>query len=88
MQIVRAAQKIGAEALSPAATLNGTDPALPGYLPFTTKAMVDEAHRLGLVVLPWTVNRLSIVEYLYSIQVDGIITDCESSTSWFLYAMG
>lgn len=46
------------------------------------KAMVDEAHSLGVEVKPWTVNRMNIVEQLFDWQVDGIITDCKLSVSF------
>jgi hypothetical protein len=41
--------------------------------------MVAEVHKNGMLVKPWTVNRLNIVEQIYAWGVDGIITDCESS---------
>lgn len=31
------------------------DPTLPGYVPFTTKEMIDRAHKVGMTVKPWTV---------------------------------
>lgn len=77
-QIARAAHQIGADILSPTAETSvspSPDPAMMGYVPFTTKDMVDEAHRLGMTVKPYTVNRLNIVEQLLSWGVDGIITD-------------
>jgi glycerophosphoryl diester phosphodiesterase len=40
--------------------------------------MVDEAHKLGMQVKPWTVNVLNSVKQLVTdYNVDGIITDCE-----------
>ncbi|KAI0080053.1 PLC-like phosphodiesterase [Panus rudis PR-1116 ss-1] len=77
-QVAQAARHIGADILSPAAVSSegtGSDPTMAGYVPFTTRSMVDEAHALGLQVKPWTVNRLSIVEQLIQWHVDGIITD-------------
>lgn len=50
---------------------NVTDVNMPGFIPFTTKAMVDEAKKLGMKVEPWTPNRLNLIEYL--------VKDCESS---------
>ncbi|KAJ7102293.1 PLC-like phosphodiesterase [Mycena belliarum] len=41
----------------------------------TTRDMVDRAHQLGMLVKPWTVNRLEIAEDLIRWGVDGIITD-------------
>ena len=60
VQIANAAKYIKADVLSPAAFYwNGTshDPSLPGYIPFITRDMIDHAHRLGMLVIPWTVRR-------------------------------
>jgi glycerophosphoryl diester phosphodiesterase len=40
-----------------------------------TPALADEAHALGLKVVPWTVNDPSQMRRLIDIGVDGIITD-------------
>jgi hypothetical protein len=56
VQIARAAHAIGVDALSPAAIANGTDPNISGYVGFTSKEMIDEAHKFGINVLPWTVR--------------------------------
>jgi len=76
-QVVLAANSIGASIISPAALYDNStaDPNIPGYKPFTTKAMVTQAHKLGMLVKPWTVNRLNVVEQLVDWGVDGIITD-------------
>ncbi|KAJ4476588.1 PLC-like phosphodiesterase [Lentinula aciculospora] len=75
-QIASAAHAIKADILSPADVASSVaDPTLPEYIPFTTRSMVDYAHRLGMLVKPWTVNRLSIAEQLLDWNVDGIITD-------------
>lgn len=66
-RISQAAKSVKANTLSPIA---GSLPAL-----FTTKEMVQEAHKLGLTVVPWTVNDLTIAESLIEIGVDGIISD-------------
>lgn len=58
-KIAYAAASINVTILSPADTdLNSPvdDPTEAGYIPFTTKAMVDRAHELGLKVIPWTVS--------------------------------
>jgi glycerophosphoryl diester phosphodiesterase len=74
--IVKAAHSFGAYALSPVHgnPQNGkvTD---PGYQPYTTKAMVDEAHRFGMKVIPWTVDDPPTMNKLIDDGVDGIITD-------------
>lgn len=76
-KIAEAAKLINADILSPVATHghSAADPEQPGYNPFTTEDMVIRAHQLGLAVKPWTVNRLSVVEKLVELSVDGIITD-------------
>ncbi|KAJ3933028.1 MAG: PLC-like phosphodiesterase [Lentinula lateritia] len=75
-QIASAAHAINADILSPADVASVVvDPTLPEYVPFTTRSMVDYAHHLGMLVKPWTVNRMSIVEHLLDWNVDGIITD-------------
>lgn len=60
IQIASAADAINADILSPAfASLLSTAPdssAIPEYVPFTTKEMVDRAHHLGQLVKPWTVQ--------------------------------
>ena len=43
-----------------------------GYL---TPAMVTEAHALGIVVIPWTVNDPAMMAKLLDMGVDGIISD-------------
>ncbi|RPD58375.1 PLC-like phosphodiesterase [Lentinus tigrinus ALCF2SS1-6] len=77
-QVAQAAHSIGADILSPAASsfeTPATDPEMEGYVPFITKMMIDTAHQLGLLVKPWTVNRMNIVEQLLKWKADGIISD-------------
>ncbi|MEU6040136.1 glycerophosphodiester phosphodiesterase family protein [Actinomadura sp. NPDC047616] len=73
---LRAVRSFGASAFSPVHGFpqNGkvTD---PGYRPYVTKTMVDEAHRLGLKVIPWTVDDQATMNKLIDDGVDGIITD-------------
>lgn len=59
-QVAQAAHHIGANVLSPSAASFETpapDPAMEGYATFTTREMIEEAHKLGLLVKPWTVSR-------------------------------
>ncbi|KAH9945626.1 PLC-like phosphodiesterase [Amylocystis lapponica] len=73
MQVAQAAHAIGASVLSPSAETH-----LPGAAvrrPFATRAMIDEGHRLGMAVKPWTVNDLGVFERLLEWQADGVITD-------------
>jgi len=57
-QVANAAHAINADILSPAdmASEDSPDPTMNGYVPFTSKAMVDRAHDIGLLVKPWTVS--------------------------------
>ncbi|KAF9535471.1 PLC-like phosphodiesterase, partial [Crepidotus variabilis] len=77
-KVANAAAYIKAQVLSTAAVSsqgNATDPADPGYVPFTTKAMIDQAHKNGVLVKPWTADRLNIVSQLLDWGADGIISD-------------
>ncbi|KAJ6627298.1 PLC-like phosphodiesterase [Mycena sp. CBHHK59/15] len=69
VRIVNAAHSINATILSPSAY-----DSIPGHA-LTTKEMVNQSHRLGMLVKPWTVNHLEIAEDLRRWGVDGIITD-------------
>jgi len=73
---VAAVDSFGADAISP---VHG-DPQAgsvldPGYVPFTTKEMVDDAHARGMAVIPWTVNDIATMDRLIGLGVDGLITD-------------
>ena len=74
--LVAAAASFGSDAISP---VHGfpqdgrvTD---PGYLPYVTTALVEEAHDAGLAVIPWTVDDLPTMAALMDARVDGLITD-------------
>lgn len=74
--LVAAAASFGASAISP---VHGfpqdgkiTD---PGYEPYVTEEMVQEAHAAGLRVIPWTVDDTETMASLMDKGVDGIITD-------------
>jgi glycerophosphoryl diester phosphodiesterase len=74
--LVGAAAAFGADAIAP---VHGS-PAHPGtglprYPAFTTRKMIRRAHRSGLEVIPWTVNRRATMRHLIEAGVDGIITD-------------
>jgi glycerophosphoryl diester phosphodiesterase len=73
---VKAVKSFGATALSPVhGNPQGGKVGDPDYVPFTTKALVDEAHRAHLKVIPWTTNDLATMNKLIDDGVDGIITD-------------
>lgn len=57
-KIAYAAKSIKASIVSPGAYSSegtGSDPSDAGYVPFATKDMISKAHKLGLLVKPWTV---------------------------------
>ena len=74
--LVAAAASFGADAISPVHGFpqNGkvTD---PGYEPYTTPQLVDEAHAAGLAVVPWTIDDPATIESLIDAGVDGLITN-------------
>ena len=74
--LVAAADSIGADAISPVHgdPQNGkvTD---PGYRPYTTRQMVEDAHAAGMAVIPWTVDDEATMQSLIDMGVDGIITN-------------
>jgi hypothetical protein len=77
--------------LSPVATAYASpvaDPALPGYIAFTNKTMVDAAHRYGMQIKPWTPDTLNSIKYLLDIGVDGLITDFPFSVRRYLEQRG
>ncbi len=73
---VAAVASFGADAVSPVhGDPQGGGVETPGYVPFTTQQLVDEAHAVGLRVVPWTVNDRPTMEHLIGLGVDGLITD-------------
>ncbi|WNB92593.1 glycerophosphodiester phosphodiesterase [Bacillus sp. NEB1478] len=73
---VAAAHSFGADALSPVHGFpqNGkiTD---DNYEPYVTKKMVQEAHKKGMKIIPWTVDDKPTMNKLMDDGVDGLITD-------------
>ncbi|KAJ8596499.1 PLC-like phosphodiesterase [Rhizopogon salebrosus TDB-379] len=74
-QMAQAAHAIQADILSPSGTFLMQSPSHEGFAHFTTPDMITEAHRLGMKVIPFTVNLLDRVEELVKDGADGIITD-------------
>jgi len=74
--LVKAAKSFGADAISP---VHG-DPQNgkvgdANYVPYTTPAMVAQAHEAGMKVIVWTVADAATMTALMDAKVDGIITD-------------
>ena len=59
---VKAAHSLGINAVSP-------------YYGAVDEALVQEAHSLGMKVVPWTLNDAESIAHMYDIGVDGIVTD-------------
>jgi len=74
--LVAAAASFDADAISPVAgdpqSGKVTD---PGYVPYTTPAMVADAHAAGMLVIPWTIEDDATMQSLIDAGVDGLITD-------------
>lgn len=74
--VAKAVKSFGAKALSPVhGNPQGGKIGDPDYVPFTTRALVNQAHREGLKVIPWTQNDPATLHKLIDDGVDGIITD-------------
>jgi glycerophosphoryl diester phosphodiesterase len=74
--LVRAAASFGADAISPVhGNPQNGKVGDPGYVPYTTPALVQEAHAAGLAVIPWTVDDPATMAALIDAGVDGLITD-------------
>ncbi|GAA1926072.1 glycerophosphodiester phosphodiesterase family protein [Nocardioides hwasunensis] len=73
---VRTAAAAGFTAISPvhgSPYTSGVDD--PTYRPFTTEAMVEEAHAAGLAVIPYVVDDEPTMRHFVRIGVDGLITN-------------
>ncbi|MBB5629927.1 glycerophosphodiester phosphodiesterase family protein [Sphaerisporangium krabiense] len=86
---LKAIASFGAAAFSPVHGFpqNGTV-ADPGYVPYVTREMVDRAHRLGIKVVPWTVDDEPTMNKLIDDGVDGLITDYPDRLRGVLAARG
>ena len=60
----------------------------PGYVPFTTRELVNAAHRRRMEVIPWTIDDPTTIESLIAIGVDGIITDVPDQLRTIMAAHG
>ena len=60
----------------------------PGYEPFMTKERVDQAHELGMKVVPWTVNAEVTINKLIDDGVDAIISDYPERVMWIAKQRG
>jgi glycerophosphoryl diester phosphodiesterase len=74
--IVKAAASFHPSAISPLHSISQNGSVNdPGYVPFVTRRMVTEAHRLGMDVIPWTVDDPATMRKLIDDGIDGLLTD-------------
>lgn len=74
--LVEAAAAEGFDALSPihgSPFRSGVDD--PAYVPFTTGALIEDAHAAGLAVIPYVVDDEPTMSSLLELGVDGLITN-------------
>lgn len=48
------------------------------YSPYSVlvgKTLIEKCHKLGIKIIPWTVNSIADLKYLMNLGVDGVITD-------------
>jgi glycerophosphoryl diester phosphodiesterase len=74
--LVKATASFGADAISPVHgnPQNGRV-GDPGYVPYTTPELVEEAHAAGIAVIPWTIDDPATMASLIDAGVDGLITN-------------
>lgn len=88
-KFVAAADSFDADAVSPVhGDPQGGKVTDPGYVPFTTRELVDAAHRRRMEVIPWTIDDPATIESLIAIGVDGIITDVPDQLRTIMAAHG
>ena len=74
--LVALADELGVEAISPVhGNPQGGVISDDGYMPYVTPEMVADAHKVGLEVIPWTVDDPATMRYLMDLGIDGLITD-------------
>jgi len=73
---VAAIESFGADAWSPVqGRPQGGTIGDPTFQPYPTRSRVEDAHRRGMQVVPWTVNDRATMAYFMDLGVDGLITD-------------
>ncbi|WP_433685660.1 glycerophosphodiester phosphodiesterase [Nocardia sp. CA-119907] len=71
-----AVRALGADIVSPGYSVPyGKKAGEPGFALIADRGYVDNAHRLGLRVIPWTVNDKATIAAQIDTGVDGVITD-------------
>lgn len=71
-----AVRALGADIVSPGYSVPyGKKAGEPGFALIADRTYVDNAHRLGLRVIPWTVNDKATIAAQIDTGVDGVITD-------------
>ena len=86
---VSAAASIKAGILSPVHGLKSNFTVnSPGYKPWVTKERVDQAHELGMKVIPWTVDYEVTINKLIDDGVDALISDYPERVMWIAKQRG
>lgn len=79
---VQAAHSIGAGIVSPVHGLPSNLTVMAEhYRPFTTRAYVDEAHRLGMKLIPWTADYEVTIDAMISTGADAVISNYPQRTT-------
>jgi glycerophosphoryl diester phosphodiesterase len=87
--LVAAAHSFGADTISPVqGSPQSGGVTQPGFVPFTTREMVEQAHAAGMRVIPWTVDDVPTMDALLDLGVDGLITDYPDRLRWLLQRRG
>ncbi|WP_246187154.1 glycerophosphodiester phosphodiesterase family protein [Microlunatus speluncae] len=74
--LIRAVKSFGADAVSPVHGFpQGGTVGDPDYRPYVDAAMVRQAHRARMKIIPWTVDDPATMRSLIELGVDGIISD-------------
>ena len=45
------------------------------YVAYTTKEMIEKAHKVNIKVIPWSVSDFATIDHLVGLGADGVITD-------------
>jgi len=86
---VKAAHSIGASVLSPYhGGPSNSSVNTPGYIEFSTAEVVKEAHKLGMEVIPWTVDDEVTIDKLLTDGVDSIISNYPERVIWIARQRG
>ncbi|KAG8908237.1 hypothetical protein FRB99_008302 [Tulasnella sp. 403] len=78
---VAGAHSIGASIISPIFGTPGTIND-PNHVHYVKQETVDEAHKLGMQIIPWTVDDEVSISYLLGLGVDAVISNYPERVMW------